>query len=343
MGTLLTFQEAIEKTHGQKPNVLLGNGFSQACRPDIFAYGALFDRANFGALSDHARGAFDVLGTTDFEIVMEALKSASKLVALYDEDDEFLAAKLAYDAESLRDVLVTAIASSHPASPLDIEESAYLACRYFLSRFDTIYSLNYDLLLYWTLMHEDNKQNEPFRLKCDDGFRTPADGETDYVTWEIENSNTQNIYYLHGALHLFDAGLELQKYTWCNTGVRIIDQVRNALENGYYPLFVAEGSSEQKLTRIKHHGYLSRGLRSIGNVRKPLFIYGLSMGSSDDHILKLIKNGGVSQLFVSIYGEPDLKPNQEIMQRANALAAGRGIRNRLEVHFFDAASAKAWG
>jgi len=32
-----------------------------------------------------------------------------------------------------------------------------------------------------------------------------------YVVWYPERSNQQNVYYLHGALHLFDAGAEIKK------------------------------------------------------------------------------------------------------------------------------------
>jgi hypothetical protein len=72
MPAIISFEEALAKSEGKK-HLLLGNGFSRACRDDIFAYSALFQRADFSALSPTARNAFDSLGTTDFEIVMKAL------------------------------------------------------------------------------------------------------------------------------------------------------------------------------------------------------------------------------------------------------------------------------
>ena len=62
---------------------------------------------------------------------------------------------------------------------------------------------------------------------CDDGFRKPED-DAPYVTWEPENTYKQNVYYAHGGLHLFDAGAVLQKYTWSNTGIPLIKQIRAA-------------------------------------------------------------------------------------------------------------------
>ena len=81
---LITFDQALARVPPDRvPHVLLGNGFSRACRNDIFDYGALFDRADFNHLSPLAREAFGILGTRDFEVVMRALKDAAKLIRLY--------------------------------------------------------------------------------------------------------------------------------------------------------------------------------------------------------------------------------------------------------------------
>ncbi len=58
------------------------------------------------------------------------------------------------------------IASSHPEWPGEITDREYAACREFISQFDTIYTLNYDLLLYWTLMHTEEGEAPA----SDDGF-----------------------------------------------------------------------------------------------------------------------------------------------------------------------------
>jgi hypothetical protein len=49
---LMSFSDAIARSRSNgKPHVLLGNGFSIACRPDIFVYGKLFEQADFSKLS----------------------------------------------------------------------------------------------------------------------------------------------------------------------------------------------------------------------------------------------------------------------------------------------------
>jgi hypothetical protein len=337
---LPNFDRAMRRIEqGKKPHLLLGNGFSRACRDDIFAYGALFDRADFKKCSPKARRAFEVLNTTDFEVVMRALRHTAALLELYArEADPALRKQLLGDAKALREVLVRAIADSHPAQPADISPDSYVRCRKFLARFGDVYTLNYDLLLYWAIMQE---QLAP-ELRFDDGFRTPDGGVEEYVTWEVEKTDKQNIFYLHGALHVFDAGHVVQKYTWINTGIRLIDQVRDALKRGLYPLFVAEGESEKKLDRIKHSDFLARAYRSFAKIGGTLVILGHSFADNDAHILQRIARGKVAKLLVGVHGDPESAANRRLMRRARDLALGRLERRPLSVEFFDSTTAEVW-
>ncbi|HNO80333.1 MAG TPA: DUF4917 family protein [Phycisphaerae bacterium] len=335
---LLTFDNALGQADKQ-PHVLLGNGFSIACRADIFQYGQLFDRADFKDLEVTARAAFAALQTTDFEIVMRALRQAAKLAAVYAKKQPGLGKRLRRDADGLREVLASTIASSHPNRPADIQPEQYTACRTFLSRFRSIYTVNYDLLLYWALMQSEL---EP-QISGDDGFRQPEDGPEQYVTWEVDRTDTQSVHYLHGALHVFDAGSEVQKYTWCNTGMALIDQIRAALASDKYPLFVAEGSAEEKLDRIQHSGFLNRSYRSFAKISGPLVIFGHSLAENDEHILHLIDRGKMSPILVGLYGDPASASNRQIIERAKRFPSNRPPRRAASVQFFDAESARVWG
>ncbi len=96
-----SFAKALEKASDgdKKPHLLLGNGFSRACKDDIFAYSALFDRADFRDLSPFCPKAFESLKTTDFEVVMRALRMAVELVRLYAPNQRSLADQFQRDAE----------------------------------------------------------------------------------------------------------------------------------------------------------------------------------------------------------------------------------------------------
>jgi Domain of unknown function (DUF4917) len=324
---------------GKKPHLLLGNGFSRAWKDDIFAYSALRDRADFGGLSPHAWQVFDALGTSDFEAVMRALRTTGTLLPVYDQNQLSLSKVMRRDAEGLKEVLVQTIAGSHPASPNAVTQEAYAACRRFLANFADIYTVNYDLLLYWTLMQTAIAPEVP----CDDGFRAPEDDpEAAFVTWDPGSVGSQTVHYVHGALHLFDSGPELRKYTWCRTGVRLIDQIRDAMGRGYFPVFVSEGDSQEKLARIRHSAYLSRAERSLIAIGGSLVVFGHSLSEADRHIGAAIARSRVRQLFMGIHGDPEAPYNRALRTRADALATSRSPRNPLNVSFYSAETCSVW-
>ena len=341
MAEIIDFQKALALSEEGKRHLMLGNGFSRACRNNLFAYEALFKQAE-NQLSPRIRQAFEILNTHDFETIMRILNSSADVLPVY-TDDSSLIAILKEDVDALRDALAKAIAGSHPARPGDISAVEFAACRSFLSNFSNIYTLNYDLLLYWALMQDEVAT---LAIDCDDGFRQPEDGPEDYVVWDAADSTQQNIFYVHGALHIFDAGSELQKYTWSNTGMPLVDQIRDSLAHNRYPIYVSEGTSEEKMQRIMHSAYLSRALRSMIQVTGSLFIYGHSLANNDKHILRLIERGKVTRLFVSLYGDPNSRENKWIIKRANSMSNERsltGSKKQLAVYFYDAQSAKVWG
>ena len=147
---------------------------------------------------------------------------------------------------------------------------------------------------------------------------------------------------MHGALHLFDAGAELQKYTWVNTGIKLIDQIRAALDNDFFPLFVSEGESSGKKKKIVHSNYLSRGLRSFASITGSLFIYGHSLADNDEHILRLISKGKVEKLFVGLYGNVKSRDNKAMLRRAAELVNKRNNNKPLEIYFYSSESANVW-
>ena len=73
-------------------------------------------------------------------------------------------------------------------------------CRQFLSNFGHIYTLNYDVLLYWALMQD---QVDELDLLPDDGFRSPEDDhDAPYVTWQ--EADQAKVHYLHGSASAAD-------------------------------------------------------------------------------------------------------------------------------------------
>lgn len=366
----ITFEEALGRSEEQKRHLLLGNGFSIALFAERFRYDSLLENADFSQ-SPAARQAFDALATTDFEVVIQALRQMQTLAPIYGVG-ACERERIARDADALKELLVQAIAGRHPERPSEITEAQYAACRQFLAHFGglhrsgrpdrrgNIYTLNYDLLLYWTLLHDQILRwdaehplaaiFEPTEeLRHDDGFRAPPDDwDAPHVTWDGEANHSQSVFFLHGALHLFDHGFELQKICWERTGGQpLIDQVREALDGGKFPLFVSEGTSASKLQRIRHSGYLHKGLRSFSevcrNANAALFIFGHSLAEKDAHILDHIVRGKVPVIYVSVFGDERSDLNRQLAANAAELTRRRAEQFPLEVVFYDAASANLWG
>lgn len=375
MPDVMTFAQSLAQSENGKRHLLLGNGFSIALFPDRFRYGSLLEETDFSAAPE-VRRAFAALATTDFEVVLKALRDAVTLLPLYSQDTA-LAVRMHTHAELLKDLLVRAIAGRHPERPSDITENQYKACRAFLAHFvgetrdrrddggkdlrAQVYTVNYDLLLYWALLHDEVvqwnaanplatvlEQTEP--LQHDDGFRAPEEEpDAPYVTWDAEGAaDGQNIHFLHGALHLFDHGSDLQKKCWERAGgVPVVEQIRAALAENRFPLFVSEGNSDGKLARIRHSGYLQRSLKSFAAIcRSPnasLFVFGHSFAPNDDHVLRQIEKGKIKTLFVSLYGDPESDANKAVVARCEGFALARHERYPLEVRYFSAESAAVWG
>lgn len=358
---VISFDLAIKKSVAyKKRHLLLGNGFSIACVPDIFTYRSLFEKANFKTMPQIPK-LFDIFQTEDFEYVINALDLSSQTLPAYGNSFKTTANTMKEQAEKLKEILIQTIAENHPAHPNEIKESQYNSCVNFLSHFlnkvndGKVYSLNYDLLLYWTIMF--GMGNKLWTIKPNDGFGRESeyeDGEwktSGYVTWQGETTAPfQNIHYLHGALHVFDNGSEIEKFTWIDTGVRLIEQTRLALKDNKFPLFVAEGESDKKMDKIIHNGYLYHSYKSFSTVMSQsqlksstcLFTYGVSFGKNDSHVFRKITRGKIKKLFVGLYGKPDSASNKAIIDEVEAIKVKR--KNvELEVEYYDAESANVWG
>jgi len=359
MTQLASYQVALKQSESfTKRHLLLGNGFSIACIPSIFTYSSLFEQADFQSMAQ-VKKLFELLNTRDFELVINALNYGSISIGAYDETLSATSGLMRTHSQRLKELLIETIAKNHPEFPNQIEDLKLKSCSEFLSSFldngGRIYSLNYDLLLYWTLMYAYEKQL--LKTEPNDGFGRDSSYEngevsfSNYITWQGETSaHSQNIHYLHGALHVFDKGSEVEKFTWVDTGKPLIEQTREALTQNRFPVFVAEGESKKKMEKITHSGYLYHSYKSFSSTMKTssrkttvcLFTYGVSFSDNDAHITKKISDGNINHLFVGIYGDINSDSNKIIANSIDKLKRKRKF-NTLEVTYYDAASANVWG
>ena len=331
-------------------HLLLGNGFSIEC-DEAFDYPSLFERAKTsGEFTEtpHLPEVFDTLKTKDFEKVIRFLEDSSKVLEIYN-DTSSDAGEIKENAEDLKNILVSTIINMHPSKSDSMEFGLcrdFGVCKKFLNRFlgdenedGEVYTLNYDLLLYWATGHDGGYIGY-------DGFR-PKKGNRPLI-WG--SANEQTVHYLHGALHFFYAGSNLQKLAW-KQGQALRNQVQNAISSGKFPLFVAEGTSKQKLSKIMDNDYLRDSYENFADKMKQpnavLFIFGYSFADKDKHILDCIIEGKIPRIYVGLHEKATSTNSRRIIALAKEL---EGLRNDkypsgkcpLEVKFFDTKSVEVW-
>ncbi|CAI4203757.1 hypothetical protein MWMV10_MWMV10_01618 [Acinetobacter baumannii] len=324
--TLETFQKKFDTILNKDDiSILLANGFSQAWDHTIFNYKSLFEKASFGTRDTEIRNLFLEFETFDFEKIMRALESAQKVCESYGVEQDKIS-EIKDDQEQLKNSLVEVISQTHPLRSSSVQISQYEKAKPFIKKFSKIFTLNYDLLLYWIINKNDIS---PVGYFTDDGFR----GEL----WE--NTEDQNVFYLHGGLHLYDNGVTIKKHRFKDyLDKGIVDHVKENLNQGKFPLFVSEPNYEAKLHRIKHNPYLNLCYKELKNLKGSLFIHGHSMDENDKHIFDQINKSEVNKIYISIFGDEYSETNRTTMANARRFIETRNI----DIEFYDAESAPIW-
>jgi hypothetical protein len=285
--------------------LLLGNGFSRAYDNDIFSYDAL--RTSAG-LPPRLNQVFANIGTSDFELVMRRLAETVAILPAYEVPGEYTT-RMSGDIDVVRNSLIIALRAHHPERADVVTAAASQACGRFLAPFDRIFTLNYDLLLYWVVVQQLIGQKS-------DGFGGPH-GD---VHWQGPDASGQSVFFLHGALHLYDTGTRVDKLQYNLVGTPILDQLDTSMRHGHFPLFVSEGQSSQKLARIRSSQYLLDAYEALSKNDLPLTVYGFKFGDMDKHILDAIARSNTPNMTVAIHDTTDDEERASIQERVRTLA-----------------------
>lgn len=321
MQKIIKFDEAIEATDGEDRALLIGNGFSA----QYFDYQSLLEKSG---LDDGTplRNLFTALNTVDFEVVVRALERAVVVENAYGNSTR--AKEFDDDAQKVREALVRSINDTHPKNRDDLCFQ-YDSSAAFVRNFSTVFTLNYDLLLYWV-----NLEKRVLR----DGFGRGA-REGNFIGPFSKEAYCQ-LFNLHGGLHLFDneAG-EILKALKNDDGV--ISTITNLIQNeNRFPIYVAEGTSEKKMAKIKSNAYLTHCYDKLKESSGPMFIYGHSANDNDAHVYRAIFASQPKHIYFGVY-----KPDDEKLKTFDGLLAKhkRTAGSNTEYTFFDSESAQVWG
>jgi hypothetical protein len=345
---LETFDDVIasmRRNRGRKFHLLLGNGFSIAYDPKIFSYNALHNFVQELNDPDLSK-ILGVIETRNFELIMQYLDHFSALITAFGADENL---KKRIDAASakLKTSLLDAVKELHPEHVFTVPEEKSKACAVFLKRFfdsgGSIYSTNYDLLLYWVLMrnpiveHIDGCGRE--LENAGEEFMALEDQEWSDLTWG-KYRQTQNVHYVHGALQFFDDGVSILKETYDSRNF-LLEKISARMEKGEYPIFVTAGDGRQKLKHIMHNRYLTHCYESLCQATGSLVTFGFNFGPYDEHLIDAINRAArfgrknapeaLRSIYIGVYTPED---QQHIESTASKF--------KCKVHIYDAKTANVW-
>jgi len=141
---------------------------------------------------------------------------------------------------------------------------------------------------------EEEKRNLVLN-RVDDGSRQLLLFGDDFIF--DNNSQTQNLFFLHGAFHIYQDG----KYT-----KKITQDSDHALYEKLEVLLNTEGKevvcifeSTGKLELIQKNEYLKHCYEKLGTLTGNMVIIGSSLADNDNHIFSQIDNSRISKVYIS--------------------------------------------
>lgn len=336
--------KSISSNRDREFHLLLGNGFSMAYDSTMFSYNALHDFIS-KVDDDLLTTLISIIETKNFELIMQQLDNFAALIEAFGSDKR-LKSRVEKTGKRLKKSLLGAIKELHPEHVFAIPQENSDACAKFLKTFldanGHIYTTNYDLLLYWVTMRNQVMQ-------AVDGFGRERENPDEFVPEEeIEYSelrwgkhkDKQDIFYVHGALPLFDTGVEIVKEEYDNQHY-LLENISSRIDKGEYPVFVTAGNGREKLTHIMHNRYLTHCYDSLSTIAGSLVTFGFNFGEYDDHIIDAInvaaKHGRKSfpkllSIYIGVYSDTSRKHIERISGRF-----------KCKVHIYDAKTANVWG
>lgn len=263
--------------------LLVGNGASIALW-SRFQYASLYEMAKDatkpGHLCDREVGVFTALKTQNFESVLSALITAGKIWGIYEKPPQDIN-DLRESYERVRNSLIRAVKEVH-VPPNKVSGSLKTHLRQVLAGYEYVYSSNYDLLIYWSMM-DDRDRFKDFVWTRDGDNRQNMFDVSDTDLWDKRKQITK-VLFLHGALHLYKniEGRTFKKLSGEDGNLLDLFDVRGDA----IPLLISEGRSRDKLSAITRNDYLTFAYEQFSKHRGSLVVFGHSLTPEfDQHLL----------------------------------------------------------
>ncbi len=142
----------------------------------------------------------------------------------------------------------------------------------------------------------EEEQRNKLLNKVDDGSKqlTLFGSEPEFV---FVNSKTQNLFFLHGAFHIYKDGRRIKKITQ-QSDKALYDKLEEIINDNKKDI-VCVFQHKDKAEAINNNEYLLNCLNKLGGLIGNMVIIGSSLADNDNHIFEKIESSGVNTVYIS--------------------------------------------
>lgn len=335
-----------------QPTLILGNGFNMAlhdCCPEInirFGYQDILN-AVIKKCKDQNPSLYAYLSQSnidenekisDLEILLSILNQSTECIKYcspqYCNPTSKYEESINIDKKILKKYVIEVLtdAKYHPKYAdifcNDKNEDILDICASNLRNFEKIFTINYDLILYWILTNKDliekknhlnqTKNNGKFR----DGFTSKQQFRPSFENRLIEhlyghssNNTNANLCFLHGAIHLFKDSNRAYKIVRKDSYLSLQEIKDNILSENpgsiFDSLIVFDATSYEKIKNIYANSYLQKSYDKITSIQGDIAIYGCNIldknknvhFGNDIHLWRRVINSGAKRVFFGVDSE----------------------------------------
>ena len=169
----------------------------------------------------------------------------------------------------------------------------------------------------------EEEKRKLFLSKIDDGSRqlNLFGGQSEFI---FEDRDTQNLFFLHGAFHIYKDGNRYKKITQ-ESDKALYDKLEEILNSDEKDI-VCVFQSENKMSVIQENKYLKNCHNKLSTLSGNMVIIGSSLADNDNHIFEQINKSNIKKVFISSL-KNGVEKNMEFAKRKFP---------EKEIFFFDA-------
>lgn len=145
-----------------------------------------------------------------------------------------------------------------------------------------------------TILEEEKRNNILERI--DDGAQLKLFGDQKELVFDVESA-TQNLFFLHGAFHIYRDGKKEKKITQ-QSNKALYDRLEGILNNEEQDI-ICVFQANNKMQAINESAYLTNCFNKLSGLSGNVVIIGCSLADNDDHIFEQINNSDIDTVYIS--------------------------------------------